>query len=122
MQCRFEEAAGPLPVIVWVHGVGWKDGKKDWRRTVPLVPKGDAVAIINYRPSQQAVFPAQVEDCKAAVRWLRANAQKYNLDRDHIGARDRRGLAPGSATGHVGLSVAGVPSRDEGTMRLTRAR
>jgi acetyl esterase/lipase len=35
-----EKATGPLPVIVWVHGGGWKDGNKDWRRAVPLVPKG----------------------------------------------------------------------------------
>jgi acetyl esterase/lipase len=38
--CLPEKASGPLPVIVWVHGGGWKDGNKDWRRAVPLVPKG----------------------------------------------------------------------------------
>ncbi len=81
-----EMASGPLPVIVWVHGGGWYEGNKDWRRAVPLVPKGYAVANINYRLSQHAVFPAQLEDCKAAVRWLRANAKKYGLDPDHIGA------------------------------------
>jgi acetyl esterase/lipase len=81
-----EKAPGPLPIIVWVHGGGWKDGNKDWRRAVPLVPKGYAVANINYRLSQHAVFPAQIEDCKAAVRWLRANAKKFGLDPDHIGA------------------------------------
>ena len=47
--------------------------------------KGYAVASINYRFSQHAVFPAQIEDCKAAIRWLRANAAKYHLDPDHIG-------------------------------------
>ena len=81
-----EKAAGPPPVIVWVHGGGWWEGNKDWRRAVPLVPKGYAVANINYRLSQHALFPAQIEDCKAAVRWLRANAKKYGLDPDHIGA------------------------------------
>ena len=84
-----EMASGPLPVIVWVHGGGWYEGNKDWRRAVPLVPKGYAVANINYRLSQHAVFPAQLEDCKAAVRWLRANAKKYGLDPDHIGAGGR---------------------------------
>ena len=74
-----------MPVIVWVHGGGWKDGNKNWRRAVPLVPKGYAVANINYRLSQDAVFPAQIEDCKAAIRWLRANAAKYRLDPDHVG-------------------------------------
>ena len=52
---------------------------------MPLVAKGYAVASINYRLSQHAVFPAQIEDCKAAIRWLRANAAKYHLDPDHIG-------------------------------------
>jgi acetyl esterase/lipase len=81
-----EKANDPLPVIVWVHGGGWKDGNKDWRRAVPLVPKGYAVANINYRLSQDVVFPAQIEDSKAAIRWLRANARKYHLDPNHIGA------------------------------------
>jgi len=52
---------------------------------VRLTAKGYAVASINYRLSQHAVFPAQIEDCKAAIRWLRANAAKYHLDPDHIG-------------------------------------
>jgi acetyl esterase/lipase len=52
---------------------------------VPLVEKGYAAASINYRLSQQALFPAQIEDCKAAIRWLRANAKKYHLDPRHIG-------------------------------------
>jgi acetyl esterase/lipase len=42
-----EKATGPLPVIVWVHGGGWKDGNKDWRRAVPLVPKGYVVVNVN---------------------------------------------------------------------------
>src|SRR5262249_32279005 len=50
-----------------------------------LLSKGYAVASINYRLSQHAVYPAQIEDCKAAVRFLRANAKKYNLDPDHFG-------------------------------------
>jgi acetyl esterase/lipase len=81
-----EKVTRPLPVIVWVHGGGWYEGDKDWRRAVPLVPKGYAVANINYRLSQDAIFPAQIEDCKAAIRWLRSNAAKYTLDPDHIGA------------------------------------
>jgi acetyl esterase/lipase len=52
---------------------------------VYLVSKRYVVASINYRLSQHAVFPAQIEDCKAAVRWLRANASKYHIDPDHIG-------------------------------------
>ncbi len=48
------------------------------------------MANINYRLSQHAVFPAQIEDCKAAIRWLRANAKKYQLDSDHVGVGGRQ--------------------------------
>jgi acetyl esterase/lipase len=51
-----------------------------------LMNKGYAVASINYRLSNEAHFPAQIHDCKAAVRWLRANAKQFNLDPDHFGA------------------------------------
>jgi acetyl esterase/lipase len=75
----------PLPVIVWIHGGGWSGGSKEGCPAVRFVGKGYAVASINYRFSQHALFPAQIEDCKAAVRWLRANAKKYSLDAGHIG-------------------------------------
>jgi acetyl esterase/lipase len=75
-----------LPVIVWIHGGAWLTGSKEaCPAVVPFVAKGYAVASINYRLSQRAVFPAQIEDCKAAIRWLRANAGKYHLDPKHVG-------------------------------------
>jgi acetyl esterase/lipase len=80
-----EKADAPLPVIVWVHGGAWRAGSKDRPPALPFVTKGYAVASINYRLSQHAQFPAQIEGCKAALRWLRANARKYNLDPEHIG-------------------------------------
>jgi len=76
----------PLPVLVWVHGGAWLGGSKENCPAVPLVARGYAVASINYRLSQHATFPAQIEDCKAAIRWLRAHAGKYHLDAGHIGA------------------------------------
>jgi acetyl esterase/lipase len=80
------KADAPLPVIVWVHGGAWMGGSKDGGGSaLPFVSKGYAVANINYRLSQHAVFPAQVEDCKAAIRWLRANAKTYNLNPERIG-------------------------------------
>src|SRR5262245_17052789 len=79
-------ADAPLPIIVWVHGGAWMAGSKDGGSPAhSFLDKGYAVASINYRLSQRAVFPAQVEDCKAAVRWLRANAKTYNLDPERIG-------------------------------------
>jgi acetyl esterase/lipase len=80
------KADGPLPVVVWVHGGAWRAGNKNFCPGVFLSGKGFAVASINYRLSQHAVFPAQIHDCKAAIRWLRANAKKYNLDPHRIGA------------------------------------
>jgi acetyl esterase/lipase len=80
-----EKNTAPLPVVVWIHGGAWWAGSKDGCPAAWLSSKGYAVASINYRLSQHAVFPAQIEDCKAAIRWLRANAGKYHLDADHIG-------------------------------------
>jgi len=80
-----EKAEGRLPLVVWIHGGAWQAGSKEGCPAVPLTAKGYAVASINYRLSQHAIFPAQIEDCKAAIRWLRANAAKYHLDPDHIG-------------------------------------
>ena len=79
-----EKATHPLPVIVWVHGGGWTGGDKASMPLLRLATNGYAIAAINYRFSQHAIFPAQIHDCKAAIRWLRANATKYNLDRDHF--------------------------------------
>jgi acetyl esterase/lipase len=82
-----EKADGPLPVIIWVHGGAWLTGSKEGGGpALPFVGKGYAVASINYRLSQHARFPAQIEDCKAAIRWLRANASTYNLDPNRFGA------------------------------------
>lgn len=73
------------PVVVWIHGGAWQGGDKRPAPTADLIKKGIAVAAINYRLSQEAVYPAQIHDCKAAVRFLRANAAKYNLDASKIG-------------------------------------
>jgi acetyl esterase/lipase len=90
-----EKAARPLPVILWVHGGGWSKGDKTNGPAFRFATKGYAVASMNYRFSQHATFPAQIHDCKAAIRWLRANARKYGLDSDHFGAWG------GSAGGHL---------------------
>jgi len=72
-------------VIVWVHGGAWLGGSKDRCPALSFLRDGFAVASVNYRLSQHALFPAQIEDCKAAVRWLRAQATTYMLDPDRIG-------------------------------------
>ena len=89
------KATRPLPVIVWVHGGGWTRGDKLRGPAFRFATNGYAVASINYRFSQDAIFPAQIHDCKAAIRWLRAHAGKYGLDSEHFGAWG------GSAGGHL---------------------
>jgi acetyl esterase/lipase len=76
---------GPLPLIVWVHGGAWLAGSKENCPAVRFLRQGYAVASINYRLSQHAIFPAQIEDCKTAIRFLRANAEQYNIDPNRIG-------------------------------------
>jgi acetyl esterase/lipase len=76
----------PLPLLVWIHGGGWLGGSKGENPGAALTARGEyASASVEYRFSDKAVFPAQIQDCQAAVRFLRANASKYNVDPDHIG-------------------------------------
>lgn len=76
-------ATAATPVVIWIHGGGWTGGDKALNPSsfqLRYAQNGYAVASINYRLSSQAIFPAQIHDCKAAIRWLRANAAQYNLD------------------------------------------
>jgi len=84
-----------LPLIIHIHGGGWSGGDKNGIPPIGLVANGYALASVQYRLSGEAIFPAAIQDCKAAVRWLRANAKKYNLDPDHFG------VWGGSAGGHL---------------------
>jgi acetyl esterase/lipase len=73
-------SARPLPLIVWIHGGAFRLGDKADRIPAEMLEQGYAIASLNYRLSQHAHFPAQIEDCKAAVRWLRAHAEIYGID------------------------------------------
>ena len=75
-----------LPLIIWVHGGAWRGGDKAHYIRMAYLKAGYAGASLNYRLSQHAVFPAQIEDVKAAVRWLRANAGTYRLDPNRFAA------------------------------------
>ncbi len=76
---------GPRPLLVWVHGGAWLGGSKNPCPAARFAKEGYAVASVNYRLSQHALFPAQIQDCKAAIRWLRANAGSYGYDPNRIG-------------------------------------
>ena len=99
---------GQLPAIVCVHGGGWAKGDRKHHAKVAqtLAAQGYVTATISYRLSGEAPFPAQIHDCKAAVRFLRANAKEYGIDRNKIGAIGH------SAGGHLVALLAtstGVP-------------
>ena len=75
----------PMPAVIWIHGGGWSGGSHKGNPAAALASKGYFTASIEYRLSGGAKWPAQIEDCKLAVRWLRANAAKYNINPDRIG-------------------------------------
>lgn len=84
-----------LPVIIWLYGGAWKAGSKDFCPIAFMATQQVAIISINYRLTGVAPFPAQIYDCKGAVRWLRAHAGEYQLDPDHIG------VFGASAGGHL---------------------
>jgi acetyl esterase/lipase len=75
-----------LPLIILIHGGAFRAGSKEDGVPLDKLAEGYALASINYRLSQHALFPAQIEDCKAAVRWLRAHADRFGLDPQRFAA------------------------------------
>jgi acetyl esterase/lipase len=123
------KSAKPRPALVIIHGGGWIEGDKSsftslehWApgNIIDFARLGFVAATINYRLSAEAPFPAALEDCKCAVRWLRAHADEYHIDVNHIGAYGN------SAGGHLALLLAMVdksnglegdgPYQDESSM------
>jgi len=74
------DAGKKTPLVIWIHGGAFRAGSKKDNVPVALLEGGYAVASVNYRLSREALFPAQIEDVKAAVRWLRANAKRFRID------------------------------------------
>lgn len=88
----------PLPVVVFIHGGGWRGGDKrgGLARLAPLVASGQYAGVsVGYRLTDEASWPAQIYDCKAAIRWVRAHAAKYGFDPRRIGVMGT------SAGGHL---------------------
>jgi acetyl esterase/lipase len=109
---RPKNASGKLPAILCIHGGGFRAGKREgWdARCKLLAEQGYVAATPTYRLAPKSPFPAAVEDVKAAVRWLRANAEKYSIDPDRIG------VIGDSAGGHLAqfLGVTGGVAQFEG--------
>lgn len=96
----------PVPAVVHVHGGGFAGGASSPRQAVRYAAEGFIGVSINYRLSGVAPFPAAVQDCKAAIRWLRANAEKYHIDPDQIG------IWGTSAGGHL-VAIVGTSGGDQ---------
>jgi acetyl esterase/lipase len=107
------EGNGPFPIVLHIHGGAFAIGDK---RDIHLmsflsgIERGYAVVSVNYRLSGEAIFPAGLQDVKAAIRWLRANAAQYHLDRNKIAA------CGGSAGGYYAVMLgltAGISDLDD---------
>lgn len=73
------------PLLVWVHGGGWEFGTKEQMSAGALVDRGYAIASVEFHPASQAPFPGQVHEIKAAIRFLRASAERYGYNAERIG-------------------------------------
>lgn len=107
MDLYVPQTGKPAPVVLWIFGGSWKFGSKGFHVNVrDLTQSGIAVASIQYRLSGTAPYPAQLEDCRAAVQWLRTNGPRFGLDPQRIGASGE------SAGGHLAAllgTVEGAP-------------
>jgi acetyl esterase/lipase len=109
---------GPFPVIMWIHGGGWREGSRLWLpETIEpfgfhrrLVARGYAVADVDYRLALEAQYPAQWEDIQSAIRWLRRYSDTYGLDTDRLATFGE------SAGGHL-AALAGLLGRDDTAVR-----
>ena len=96
-----DKSGKPVPGLIFIHGGAWKGGNKDIYRihAARYAQRGYVAVSISYRLSGEAPFPAAVQDAKCAVRWMRANADKYGVDPNHIC------VLGGSAGGHLAMMV-----------------
>jgi acetyl esterase/lipase len=106
MDLRLPDGDGPFPVILYLHSGAWITGDRFGGPAIRQASRGYAVASIDYQLAPDAIWPAQIEDCKAAVRWLRANAARHHLDASRIGVFGT------SAGGHL-AAVLGTSGGEE---------
>ena len=97
---------GPTPVLIYIHGGGWRGGSKEGNvlRLLPWLEKGWAVVNVQYRLAAVSLAPAAVEDCLCALRWVIRNAEDYNIDTSRIV------VTGNSAGGHLALTTAMIPA------------
>jgi acetyl esterase/lipase len=106
-------ASRPAPLCLWLHGGAWLRGGRTVRaeeRLLPVARAGVAIAAVEYRFSSEATFPAQLDDARSAVRYLRRNAGDLGVDGDRIG------VWGGSAGGHLAALLALCPDERDGEL------
>ena len=105
---RPKEAKGPLPCVIVIHGGAWRGGHRNGHNdlTWNLASRGYVSATLSYRFCPKHRFPAQVQDVKAAVRFLRANAEKYGIDPKRLGA------VGFSAGAHLSMMLGTMDTKD----------
>jgi acetyl esterase/lipase len=111
-----EEGEGPFPVLFYMHGGGFRMGDKGdiyLASYLNALDRGYALVSVNYRLSGEAVFPAPIQDVKAALRWLRANGQQYGLDTDRVAVG---GQSSGGNFAAMMCVSAGVPLFEDPTL------
>ena len=98
---RSKTLSGPVPGLIFIHGGGWRSGKKEDYRLYLLsfARKGFVTVSINYRLAKTAHFPAAIQDAKCAVQWIHAHARKFRIDPEQLA------LIGGSAGGHLSMMV-----------------
>lgn len=103
------KAANRAPAILCIHGGGFRAGKREsWdARCQKMAERGYVAATVTYRLAPQHPFPAAIHDVKAAVRWLRANADRYHIDPERIG------VVGDSAGGHLAQFLGVTEGRPE---------
>ena len=94
------------PAVIYIHGGGWAGGERTWTPNRILADGGFFTASISYRFSSEAIFPAQIHDVKAAIRWVRANAEEYGVDPARVGIW---GHSAGGHLAALAAVTAGIP-------------
>ncbi len=104
-----KEGDGPYPAVIYLHGGAWRGGsRKEFSKSIEaLAARGYVAVTVDYRLVPDATSTGQIADCKAAVRWLRAEAKKYKIDGDRIG------VVGFSAGGHLACML-GTTNKDDG--------
>jgi dienelactone hydrolase len=105
---KLKNAEGRRPVIAYIHGGGWRAGSKDGHKldAIEAAKRGYVAVSIGYRFAPAHLFPAQIEDVKCAIRWLRANADELGIDPERIGAIGY------SAGAHLSMMLGTMDSSD----------